>query len=106
MLFLIQCKQSSSDTTFQLISESKSGIKFNNIITETDSLNILDYEYIYNGGGVAIADFDNDGLEDVFFTGNIENNALYKNLGNLKFKDVSSQAKIEAEGIWLSLIHI
>jgi len=109
MLFIIQCKQSSTDTTFTLVSESKSGIKFNNIITETDSLNILDYEYIYNGGGVAIADFDNDGLEDVFFTGNIENNALYKNLGNLKFKDVSSQAKIEAAGIWctgVSLVDI
>jgi enediyne biosynthesis protein E4 len=108
VLFMIQCKQS-SNTTFQLISESKSGIKFNNIITETDSLNILDYEYLYNGGGVAIADFDNDGLEDVFFTGNIENNALYKNLGDLKFKDVSSQAKIEAVGRWctgVSLVDI
>lgn len=100
IIFLVQCKPTTSETTFALVNESKSGITFNNVITETDELNILDYEYMYNGGGVAIADFDNDGLEDVFFTGNTVDNALYKNMGNLKFEDVSLQAKIAASGIW------
>ena len=57
-------------TLFQQISSSHSGISFNNKITENDSINPLDVVNIYNGGGVGIGDFNNDGKQDIFFTGN------------------------------------
>ena len=57
---------------FSLIPADKTGIDFINRISDTDSLNILDYLYYYNGGGVAIADFNNDGLADIYFTSNLE----------------------------------
>src|SRR4051812_47155262 len=72
------CKKS-SDALFKLTSSDDTGIDFANTITETDSFNILTYEYIYNGAGVAIADFNNDGLQDIFFTGNEVPNKLYLN---------------------------
>ncbi len=68
---------------------AKTGIDFVNTITETDDLNILDYFYFYNGGGVALGDINNDGLADIFFTGNQVKNRLYLNKGNLKFEDIS-----------------
>ncbi|MES1226750.1 MAG: VCBS repeat-containing protein, partial [Bacteroidota bacterium] len=70
----------------------KSGIDFINHIADTDSLNILEYLYYYNGGGVAIADFNNDGLADIYFTSNRESNKLYLNKGNLKFEDITEKA--------------
>ena len=90
----------SSESLFELLDASYSGIDFENTITESDSLNILDYEYIYNGGGVAIADFNNDGLQEVFFTGNMVDNALYANLGDMRFKDITSTSGVAATGIW------
>ena len=57
-----------SDTLFEKLDSEKTGIQFNNQITENDSVNILNLEYVYNGGGVAIADFNSDSLPDVFFT--------------------------------------
>src|SRR5678816_2037038 len=62
---------------FKKLDGKASGINFVNQITENDSINIIDLEYVYNGGGVAIADFNNDGLQDVFFTGNMGSNRLY-----------------------------
>ncbi len=99
------CK-TESKTLFNLVSSDQSGIKFNNTITESDSLNILNYEYIYNGGGVAIADFNNDGLEDIFFSGNMVANALYKNLGKLQFEDITLSAGVTGEGRWCTGVNI
>lgn len=106
LLFGISGCEKKSPTLFELVSEKKSGITFKNVITESDSLNILTYEYIYNGGGVAIADFDNDGLEDIYFTGNMVNNALYRNKGEMKFEDITSSAGVSAEGLWCSGVNI
>ena len=58
----------SEKTLFEEINKKKTGILFNNLIIENDSMNILDYEYLYNGGGAAISDFNNDGMQVIFFT--------------------------------------
>ena len=88
------------NTNMELIPSKDSQVFFNNKVTESDSLNILLYEYMYNGGGVALADFNNDGLEDIYFTGNVVDNALYLNNGDLKFKDITQKANAGCSGFW------
>jgi hypothetical protein len=95
---LISCQQ--DQTLFELKSPEETGITFANQIVESDSFNILTDEYIFNGGGVATADFDQNGLPDLFFTGNQVANRLYLNQGEFKFDDVSEQAGILAEDKW------
>lgn len=73
---------------------SATGIDFKNSITQDEVLNILSYEYLFNGGGVAIGDLNNDNLPDIFFTGNQVPNKLYLNKGNLVFEDISEKANI------------
>lgn len=85
---------------FTKIDANDSGILFNNKIIETDSFNILTSEYIFNGGGVAVGDFNNDGKPDLFFSGNQVSNKLYLNQGDFKFKDVSKESGIEALNKW------
>lgn len=97
-LFFFSCKN--SNTLFQPISSSSCGITFTNTITESDSINPIDVENIYNGGGVGIGDFNNDGLQDIYFTGNQVINKLYINKGNFKFEDVTNQANVRGEGKW------
>jgi hypothetical protein len=87
-------------TLFEKIPSSSSGIHFINEITENDSINPLDLEYMYNGGGVAVGDFNNDGLQDLYFTGNMVGNRLYLNKGNFTFQDVTAVAKVAGEGRW------
>jgi len=77
---------------FSLLSAQETGVGFTNAVSESEALNILSYEYFYNGGGVAVGDVNNDGLPDLFFTGNMKPNRLYLNLGNCKFKDITDQA--------------
>lgn len=79
---------------FSLISSKHSGILFRNKLPENRYMNILTYQYYYNGGGVAIGDINNDGLPDLFFTGNISPNRLYLNLGNFQFEDITENAGI------------
>ena len=88
------------ETLFQLTEATETGVDFNNKITESDDFNILTEEYIFNGGGVAVADFDQNGLPDLFFTGNMVSNELYLNQGALKFKKVTNQAQLNSEGYW------
>lgn len=87
-------------TMFQLVSSDRSGIHFNNHIVENDSINPIDVTNVYNGGGVGIGDFNNDGLEDVYFTGNLVPNKLYLNKGKFKFEDITKQAEVEGGGKW------
>jgi hypothetical protein len=97
---LFNCSSKKRGALFTPLSSSETGINFSNHITETDSFNIITYEYIYNGGGVAIGDFNNDSLPDIFFTGNQVPNALYLNKGKLLFTDVSLDAGINVQGRW------
>jgi enediyne biosynthesis protein E4 len=92
------CKK--DEKLFVLRSPGETGIDFNNQITESDSFNILTDEYIFNGGGVAVADFDQNGLPDLFFTGNQVSNKLYLNQGDFKFKDITQSSGIAAEDRW------
>ncbi|MES2730923.1 MAG: CRTAC1 family protein, partial [Bacteroidota bacterium] len=79
---------------FQRLDADETGISFNNTIVENDSVNIVDFFYIYNGGGVGIGDLNNDGLADIYFTGNQVSSKLYLNKGNLKFEDVTEVAGV------------
>lgn len=87
-------------TLFEKIGSDKSGIHFNNTIVENDSINPLDMEFLYNGGGVAVGDFNKDGLPDLYFTASTVSNKLYLNKGNLKFEDVTDKAGVNGEGRW------
>ncbi|MEX0314959.1 MAG: CRTAC1 family protein, partial [Allomuricauda sp.] len=107
LLFLIvtlSCSHNNGRTDdnllFKRLSEKESGIGFVNRLTENDSVNYFNYGYMYMGGGVAIGDVNNDGLEDVYFTGNMVKNKLYLNKGGLKFEDISKTAKIEGGEEW------
>jgi len=100
-LGMLGCKES-PDTLLVLRTADETGLNFSNTIPESDSLNIFIYDYIYNGGGVAVADFNNDGLQDIFFTGNVMPNRLYLNTGALKFKDVTEEANVNIYGRWNS----
>ncbi len=97
LLFFFSCKKK---TLFEEIPSSYSGIHFNNKITESDSVNALDIVNIYNGGGIGVGDFNNDGLQDIFFTGNMVANKLYINKGNFKFEDVTDKAGVGGLGRW------
>lgn len=82
-----------SGLLFKSLSADQTGIDFQNEVKETYARNIMQYDYIYNGGGVSVGDINNDGLPDVFFTGNDTPSKLYLNKGNLKFEDISAAIK-------------
>ena len=92
---LFSCQKTETVATlFTRLPDRETGITFANRLTETEADNILTYEYFYNGGGVAVGDFNSDGLQDLFFTGNQVENKLYLNKNNLKFEDISAKAGI------------
>jgi hypothetical protein len=97
-ILLASCKEKKN--LFEKISSSHSGITFNNKITESDSLNPFDVVNLYNGGGIGIGDFNNDGLLDIYFGGNQVPGRLYLNKGNFKFEDITEKAGVEGLGRW------
>ena len=82
------------------VHSNDTGIDFANTLTFDKDFNIYTYRNYYNGGGVALGDINNDGLLDVYLTGNIEPNKLYLNQGNFKFKDITKEAGVEGKGAW------
>jgi hypothetical protein len=100
LCLLISCTQQDADTVFTRLAPEATGIGFTNLTGESDSFNILTNEYIYNGGGVGIGDFDADGQPDVFFTGSDTENELYLNRGEWRFDNVSSIAGIGGGDRW------
>lgn len=87
---------------FSNVPADSSGLHFSNDLTYSDDLNIIEYLYYYNGGGVALGDINNDGLDDIYFTANQGSDRLYLNLGNLKFKDITEDAGIQTDSSWSS----
>lgn len=98
-LLIFGC-QSSPEVMFEEMSPGKTGIRFKNILQESEALHVLNYGYFYNGGGVAIGDVNNDGLPDIYFTGNLVASKLYLNQGNWEFKEVAEEAGVAAAGLW------
>ena len=98
MLMLSSCKK----TLFQRLPAGKTGVTFANRAKSTKDRNVLNHYNLYNGGGVAVADFNNDGREDLYFTGSSVNNKLYLNQGSFRFKDVTKEAKVAGENKWSS----
>ncbi len=100
-LSLFSCSKLSKET-FVKISPSRSGINFRNELTENDTLNYMVFPYMYMGGGVSVGDINNDGLDDIFFTGNLFPNKLYLNKGNMRFEDISEEAGISGNRQWFT----
>ena len=99
VLFLVSCKQEKkAEQLFERVEGS--GINFTNTVNNTTDFNIFSYRNFYNGGGCAIGDINNDGLQDVFFTANMGSNKLYLNKGNWQFEDISEKAGITEKDKW------
>ncbi|TAE49661.1 MAG: RNA-binding protein [Bacteroidetes bacterium] len=98
---LASCRRE-APAMFELLSPERTGIHFANTITENDTLNILKFEYVYNGAGVSVGDFNNDSLPDLYFTGNQVSNRLYLNRGDFHFEDITESSGTTGEGRWSS----
>ena len=110
-IFLLQSPfltsaQKISDQLFSLIPPAQTGIYFNNLLKESDSINILNQANIYNGGGIGVGDFNKDGLMDLYFAGNMVTNKLYLNKGEMKFTDITEIAGVSGEGHWCTGVTI
>jgi hypothetical protein len=95
-LLSLSCARDNNDRAlFKVLSPSETGVSFANTITTSDSLNVQTDPYVYNGGGVAIGDIDNDGFPDIFFSGNMVSSRLYLNKGGMRFDDITTPAGVE-----------
>jgi len=94
------------DGLFRYMESSKTGISFINEVRDQEQFNVLTYRNFYNGGGGGIGDFNNDGLDDIYFTANMESNKLYLNKGDMQFDDITSSAGVEGHTGWSTGVSI
>lgn len=99
IILFLSCRNK-TNPLFTEVPSSHTHIHFKNQIQENENYNILTYEYLYNGGGVAVGDINNDGLADIMFTGNMTSNKLYLNKGNFKFEDITDKAGVKGRSKW------
>ena len=92
--------EASPETLFTLVDPSHSGIAFTNKLTFSNEFNIYTYRNYYNGGGVALGDVNNDGLIDIYLTGNQVSNKLFLNKGNFQFEDITEKAGVAGNQTW------
>ncbi len=100
LLLLWSCDNKSK--RFELMKPNVTGVLFSNELSYTEAFNPYTYRNFYNGAGVALGDINNDGLIDIYFTGNLVDNALYLNRGDFKFEDITETAGVGCENIWSS----
>jgi enediyne biosynthesis protein E4 len=91
---------------FLKLSSGETGIDFENTLTTREDFDVFRYRNFYNGGGVGIADFNNDGLADVFLTSNMGDNKLYLNTGDWKFQDITEKAGVRGSKVWSTGVSI
>jgi len=101
VLVLASCDRG-SPPLFERVSPEASGVSFSNTLPQDSAVNIVNYLYYYNGGGVAAGDVDGDGLVDLYFTSNVGRNRLYRNLGHFRFEDVTDRAGVADTLGWKS----
>jgi len=94
------CQKEDPNALFTELSSKTTGISFRNLVRESEEFNVLTYGYFYQGGGVAVGDINNDGLPDLYFTGNMMASKLYLNKGNFEFEDITEAAGVAAAGLW------
>ena len=109
LFFLLSCNETSDkdissqenpSLQFEELSPAQSGIDFSNNLDLSQLKSPIQYINVYNGGGVSIGDINNDDLPDVYLTGNLSENKLYLNEGNLKFKEITTTADVAATDSW------
>ena len=100
LLLFITPQDRSEQPLFEKMDSERTGITFVNIVEEKPGNNILESEFFFNGGGVAVGDLDQNGFPDLYFTANQGANALYMNRGNYRFENISREAGVEAAGGW------
>jgi len=105
-VFFLFITCNSKSTLFTKLSRDESGIDFNNLITENDSINPIDLEFLYNGGGIGVGDFNKDGLRDLYFTASTVSNKLYLNKGNMKFEDITMTAGVDGMQRWCNGVSV
>ncbi len=91
---------SKNDQLFTLLDEDDTGIDYSNKLRESEELNVMNYSYFYNGAGVSVGDINNDGLQDLLFTGNMVKNRLYINKGNFEFENITDKSGIASMQGW------
>lgn len=101
LILTFSCTNTSKENSqFELLDSKKTGITFVNNLISTDDFNVYKYRNFYNGGGVAIGDVNNDGLQDVYITSNLSENKLYLNKGDFQFKDISQTSNVTGTKAW------
>ena len=98
--FLFYSCKNDSATLFTSLDKNRTGINFQNTFFDEERLNVVFYTYFYNGGGVAIGDINNDGLQDILFTGNMVRNRLFLNKGNFEFEDITVRSGVADKQGW------
>ena len=99
LIFTVSCRDN-GNKLFTSLSYKRTGINFKNWVKESETFNVLDYGYLYNGAGVAAGDLNNDGLPDLYFAGNLTKSKLYINKGNFRFEDITEKAGFDGSGTW------
>ncbi len=106
LLFCFTASAQQNQPLFVKTDPAITGVQFINNVVENDSLHVMKYEYLYNGHGVGVADFNQDGLPDLFISGNMVSPKLFLNLGGMKFRDITSESGIRYNGTWATGVSI